>query len=407
MKQIIRNRMITILVVLTVLGCSGGIATMTQTVAPSPTPNVKFIPKDNTIYISDIKKVAVFPFADYSHQQSNIRADEWGGNIKIQEAIMDHLIAHGLTVAIQEDVNTLLVDHDVIRPIDTGKYLINGTLNPKDEKNPMEDVSSPEYTLVNHTYTEVMRDEIIDLISKGKSKHQKEQGTSPVLQGVTVGLSKEKVVELAQALDVDLIIRGRILDFGIKETASGSFRNSGVIPVVFRGTRDYLLGGAGSYSTGKDEPREGLLPSIFGDGRDFMLGGTEASGYEAGLDDVNNLALGTAVGYALSGGTGALVGAGTGYLVGQQPDRSKRSAVMQIRIYAQNGQTGDVMWSNRVEMEFAPGDNFDFENTHRRVMYDNVVREGVKALMDGFFADAEGVFSESGEQVEPPQKEGT
>jgi hypothetical protein len=406
MKQIIWNRMITILVVMTVLGCGGGVATMTQTVAPSPTPNVKFIPKDNTIYMSDIKKVAVFPFADYSYQQDSIRPDEWGGNIKIQEAILDHLVAHGLSVAVQEDVNTLLVDHDIIRPIDES-YLIEGTVNDQAKENPLDNVSSPEYTLVNHTYTQVMRDEIIDIISKGGSKHQSQKKNSPVVQGVTVGLSKEKVVELAQALDVDLIIRGRILDYGIKETASGSIRNSGVIPVVFRGTRDYLLGGAGSYSTGKDEPREGVLPSIFGDGRGFMLGGTESSGYEAGLDDVNNLALGTAAGYAISGGTGALIGAGTGYLVGQQPDRSKRSAVMQIRIYAQNGKTGDVMWSNRVEMEFAPGDNFDFENTHRRVMYDNVVREGVKALMDGFFSNAEGVFSESGGQELPLQKEGT
>ena len=73
-------------------------------------------------------------------------------------------------------------------------------------------------------------------------------------------------------------------------------------------------------------------------------------------------------------------------------DRSKRSAVMQIRIYAQNGKTGDVMWSNRVEMEYSPASNRDNENTHKRVMYEKVVREGVKVLMEGFFANAEGVF---------------
>ena len=58
MKQITLNRMVATLAVLTVLGC-GGSATMTQTVAPSPTPNVKFIPTDNTIHISGIKNVAV------------------------------------------------------------------------------------------------------------------------------------------------------------------------------------------------------------------------------------------------------------------------------------------------------------------------------------------------------------
>ena len=147
-------------------------ATMKQTVAPSPTPNVKFIPTENTVYISGIKKVAVFPFADYSHQQNSIRPDEWGGNIKIQEAILDQLVAHGLSVAVQEDVNTLLVDHDIIRPIEKGKYLINGTINKTREKNPLDDVSSPEYAYQYHTYTQVMRDEIVELVSKNKSKYQ-------------------------------------------------------------------------------------------------------------------------------------------------------------------------------------------------------------------------------------------
>ena len=336
--------------------------------------------------------------------RNSIRPDEWGGNIKIQEAILDHLIAHGLSVAIQEDVNTLLVDHDIIRPIDVEKYLINGTVNAKNEKNPLDNVASPEYTLVNHTYTNVMRDELIDIISKNQSKNQSQQKKSPVLQGVTVGLSKEKVVQLAEELDVDLIIRGRILDYGIKETASGNIKDSGLVPVVFRGTRDFLLGGSGSYKSGQDESRQGIVPSVFGSGRGALLGSADSSGYDADLEDINSIAVGTAAGGLLGYGW---IGAATGYLVAQQPDRSKRTAVMQIRIYAQNGETGDVMWSNRVEMEYSPANNFDNENTHQRVMYDNVVREGVKVLMDGFFAEAEGVFSDSAEQGEPAQKEGT
>jgi hypothetical protein len=406
MKQITWNRMITVLVVLTALGCGGGAATMKQTIAPSPTPNVKFIPSENTVYISGIKKVAVFPFADYSHQQNSIRAEEWGGNIKIQEAILDQLVAHGLSVAIQEDVNTMLVDHDVIRPLDKGKYLIPGSINKTEEENPLANVASPEYTYQYHTYTQVMRDEIVELVSKNKSKYKQTKGNSPVLQGCTVGLSRDKVVELAEALDVDLILRGRILDYGIKETASANIKNSGVVPVVFRGTRDFILGGAGSYDSGHAEQRQGILPSIFGNGRGMLLG-SDSSGYEAGLEDLNNLAVGTSAGALVNGSTGGLIGAGIGYLVGQQPKRSKRTAVMQVRIYAQNGETGEVMWTNRVEMQYSPANNKDFENTHRRVMYDNVVREGIKTLMDGFFAEAEGVFSETAENMEPVQKEGT
>jgi hypothetical protein len=412
MKQITLTIMITIGATLTFFGC-GGSATMTQTVAPRPTPNVKFIPAENTVYISGIKKVAIFPFADYSHQQGSIRPDIWGGNIRIQEEIADHLVAHGLTLAVQEDVNTLLVDHDIIRAIDAEKYLIHPSVAPEVNRDgdPVERVESLEYALANHVHTQVMADEIMTLIETESRRNQGSEvkiPNSPVLQGATVGLTKDKVVYLAQQLGVDLVVRGRILDYGIKETASASLYNSGLVPVVFRGTRDLLLGGRGSYDDGAPKVSRGIVPSVFGDARSFMMGGTDYKNYEADLDDIDNLAYGATLGALIGSGSGpALLGGAAGYIVGQQPQRSKRSAIVQVRIYAQSGETGDVLWSNRVEIEFTPANNFDNKNTHPRVMYENAVREGIKSLMDGFFVEAEGVFSEAEQQIVPVQKEGT
>lgn len=408
MKQIRWNSMITVLAVLTAMGC-GGTATITQNIAPRPTPNVKFIPAENTVYVSGIRKVAIFPFADYSHQQRTIRPDAWGGNIRIQEEIADHLVAHGLTLAVQEDVNTLLVDRQIIRPIDDKKYLIQGTAPPIDTmlEGQIERVESLEYALANHVHTDVMAEEIFSLLDKQQKKDDIKKPDSPVLQGATVGLTKEMVVELAEELDVDLIIRGRILDYGIKETASMNPFTSGIVTVAFNGTRDLLLGGMGSYDSGAERARRGVVPSVFGDVRRFTWGGADPINYDADLDDITNIATGTAVGAAIGSGTGALIGAGAGYIVGQQPARNKRSAVVQVRMYAQNGKTGEVMWSNRVEIEFSPANNFDNKNTHPRAMFDNAVREGIKSLMDGFFIETEGVFSEAGQELVPVQKEGT
>ncbi|MCX5895088.1 MAG: hypothetical protein NTZ51_04545 [Proteobacteria bacterium] len=98
------------------LGCiTGGKAT--QNIAPSPTPNVQFIPEYNPVKITGIKRVAIFPFADYSHQQDKMGIDAWGGNIKIVEEVTDHFVAHGVSVIVQEDVNTLLADYNVRRKI--------------------------------------------------------------------------------------------------------------------------------------------------------------------------------------------------------------------------------------------------------------------------------------------------
>ncbi len=409
MKQMKWTMMMSVLAVMTALGC-GGTATTTQTIAPRPTPNVKFIPADNTVYVSGIRKVAIFPLADYSHQQGTIRPDQWGGNIRIQEEIADHLVAHGLTLAVQEDVNTLLVDYGIIRPIDAEQYLIHGTEPPDDsvQSQVYQRAESLEYALSNYVRSEDMANEIISIIDLDKNKQSEvKKPNSPVLQGATVGLTKEKVVEIARSLGVDLVIRGRIIDYGIKETASMNPYNSGIVTVIFRGTRDLLLGGKGSYDSGN--ARRGVVPSVFGDARRYVWGGTDYKNYESDLDDIDNLAIGAAPGIALGSGSIAAIGAGAGYLVGNQPERSKRSAVVQVRLYAQNGETGEVMWSNRVEMEFAPGNNFDNKNTSQRVMYDTAVREGVKSLMDGFFLESEGVFSEpeqKAEKAEPVQKEG-
>jgi len=132
------------------------------------TPNVKFIPADNTVEIRGIKRVAVMPFADYSHQQDSLITRDWGGNIKIVEEITDQLSSHGISVVIQEDINTLLVDNDIIRPIDKENYLLNGTFE-QDNSND-NSLITPENELENYQHSPTMQRELMKMISKKNLK---------------------------------------------------------------------------------------------------------------------------------------------------------------------------------------------------------------------------------------------
>ncbi len=384
-------------------GCSGGV--VTRTIAPSPTPNVKFVPAENTVVMSDIRKVAIFPFADYSHQQDHLGINAWGGNIKILEEITDHLVAHGLSVVIQEDVNTLLVDQDIIRPIDKEKYLIHGTFEEVQDTNVI--IGSPEHELANYQHSPDMTDEIISVIKREKRKKKRQKSKSPVLQGATVGLSREKVIDVAQILDADLIIRGRILDYGLKDVGTLNPFYRGFVPVAIDSVKDLFFGATDSY------------------------------GYENDLEDIENIMISAAMGYmighnvvststsshsAITQGLvsrnvsikdrshdtneieGAGVGAAAGWLASQHPKKAKRSAVVQVRIYAQDGETGDVLWSNRAEIEYTPHSNFSYNDTHPKTMFDKAVKESIKVLMDSFFADAESVMTRS--MTTQAQKEG-
>jgi hypothetical protein len=164
-----------------------------------------------------VYRVAILPFADYSHQQPFVRAHEWGGNRIIIETLTDHFISHGIGVALQDDLNALLVADGILRPPQSASP--SPEMSPQDQFAQRMSISdTPEYELVWGMHDSVTREELYSAVMSqdylrmgGLTIHS---ASEPYLQGVTEGLPKDKIIELGRALDVDLIIRGRILESG-------------------------------------------------------------------------------------------------------------------------------------------------------------------------------------------------
>ena len=224
-----------------VVGCGG----VKETIVPTETPNVRYIAAGNTVEIKGVRKVALLPFADYSHQQDFLRTEIWGGNIKILEEITDHFVAHGIAVTVQEDVNTLLVDGDIIKPI-ANQYLLYGSGADDKAKFRTKVIGTPEYDLVNVEHSEDMKEEIIDVIRSEIALEEAEKPPvqTPVLQGATVGLSREMIRQLGEELGVDLIIRGRIIEYGFKGIDTYNPLKRGFLPVLIEPMKDFLFGAA-------------------------------------------------------------------------------------------------------------------------------------------------------------------
>ena len=77
---------------------------------------------------------------------------------------------------------------------------------------------TPEYELIWGMHDSVTREELYSAVISqdylrmgGLTIHS---ASEPYLQGVTEGLPRDKIIELGRVLDVDLIIRGRILESG-------------------------------------------------------------------------------------------------------------------------------------------------------------------------------------------------
>lgn len=378
------------ILLLSLFGCGG---TIKQNVIPVKTHNIEYIPESNPIKITGIKKVCIFPFADYSQQQSFLVPEKWGANIKIIEEITDQLIAHGITVAVQEDVNTLLADYEVIKPLNK-KYLLYGTAEEletfEEEVNP----GTPEYELKEALHSSEIKDELLKIIKKNKKKEETKTGdcerpTSPVLQGATVGLTKEMIVEIGKQLGVDLIFRGRIIEFGYKDTATFNPLYRGMVPVVLDSVKNVIFG-ADYYGYENDlEPLEYMM---IGSGMGYAIGhqiikrssdtdtkltGTIITRKEK-VEDIDHDPQGT---------LGAAAGGLSGLITSHHPKNAKRSSILQIRVYAQDARTGEVLWSNRVEVEYTPRSNFSYNDIHPKTMFDQVIKQGVKSLMESFFKE--------------------
>jgi len=300
---------------ITSCGRTGG--TLQSNIEPTATPNIRFYPAENNVLIQGIQRAAILPFADYSAQQEPIDYREWGGNIKIMEEIIDQLTTHGISVVIQEDINTLLVDNDIIKPIDED-YLIYGSL--ESEYNNNADISSPEYELKNFEHSPAMQEELEKIIEGNKAKRAAKNSKSPKLQGATVGLTKDKIIEIGQILEADIIFRGRIIDYGYKDIGTNSPMHRGILPIAFTAVKEFLLGRSKEYN---QDSRKNAI----------------------------------------------------------------RSAVVQIRIYAQDTSTGDMVWTNRAEIEYTPNSKSAYNDSHPKVMFDKAVKKGVDDLMGSFFSN--------------------
>lgn len=375
-----KNLLMLLAVVIFMVGCGG----IKENIAPSETPNVKYVAAENQIEIRGVRKVAIFPFADYSHQQDFIKEDIWGGNIRILEEVTDHFVAHGISVTVQEDVNTLLVNYDIIQPI-ARQYLIYGSEGDNKAKFRTKVIGTPEYDLVNVEHSEDMKDEIIEIISNEMALEQAENPSiqTPVLQGATVGLSRGKIVELGEVLGVDLIIRGRIVEYGFKGVDTYNPLKRGFLPLLFEPMRDMLVGVADQkkYESGL----EGVDYTGWETGNDFILDRKREETDFSRLFEIPGFFFGEKTEDDIEGTWNGMMEQSVGTIGELYPRKKSMSSIVQIRMYAQDAKTGDVLWSNRAETEYSPATNVSFNAKHPKTMFDENIKRCVKLLMDDLF----------------------
>ena len=322
-----------ILYLLTAVLIAGCGQTVVETLyAPDP-PNPNAPGKGQT--------VVVLPFADYTYADSLAGANR--RNLAVTEAITDRLVANGFSMAIQEDVFGYLVDEKIISIV---PYDENNTASLSDE--------------LNEEWSDVMKNQLKGYIHDQKMHSGKTVSGSPG----THALTQNAVTKMGRKFKADYIVRGRLLEFKTREEHSWEPLKKGLLPFTF-GLSSQTLNGFARSDT-YDDWGHMLLPGTLG----------AIIGYNS-----DTLGLDHNVGGGLVWGA---VGAGIGHMAknGGQVDQ----AVVQMRIWVQEAATGNLVWTNRVDVKVSP--ESIYADRQYDMLFDKAIHKGVDVLIDNFVATA-------------------
>ncbi len=283
--------------------------------------------------------MVILPFADYTYADSV--AGPYRRNLSVSEALTDRIVSNGFNVAVQEDVFGFLVDENIISIL---PYDENSTASLSDE--------------LNNDWSALMKEKIKGYIQQQKMQSGKTVSESPG----THALSQKAIAKLGRKFNADYIVRGRILEYKTREETTWIPWKKGLLPFTF-GLSSQTLNGFARSDT-YDDAGHMLLPGTIG----------AIWGYNS-----DTLGFSNNIGGAVVWGA---VGAGLGHMAknGGEVDQ----AVVQLRIWIQEAATGNMVWTNRVDVKVSP--ESVYADRQYDMLFDTAIHKGVNALIDNFVA---------------------
>lgn len=144
---------------------------------------------------------------------------------------------------------------------------------------------------------------------------------------LTLGLNNQAIVKIGRHFSADYVVRGRIIQYKDRLDPSGALWKKGVLPFFVGGTKNMLLG--------KATPRQY----------------DSSDSFDSDWNDLRSF--------------------------GDVPQ-----AVVQIRIWVQDAYTGNIVWTNRVNVEVSPQSVFaDYQYD---ALFEAATEKAVAGLMNDF-----------------------
>ena len=299
------------------------------------------------------KSVVILPFADYSYADDLETA--FRRSLYVNENLGDQFSSHGFRMPIQEDVFNYLINQNIINLV---AYEDNNTSLLEEE--------------LNSEWSSRMKGEIkkyIDLTNHATS-NEPVMGTPG-----THGLTSQEVVKIGRQFSADYIVRGRIIEYKTRMEPSWDPMKKGIL--TFMGGTTSRLAFGNATSEHYDMMGYMLAGAMWGG----LLGNGASWPWNPG--EANQTVLG------ISGGRDAntIFWAGAGSALGKIAYNTQATqAVVQLRIWVQDAYTGDVVWTNRVDVKVSP--KTVFADYQYDALFESATEKAISTLIDNFVEQA-------------------
>ncbi len=311
-------------------------------------------------------KIVMLPFADYSsgkHVDDSLRRQ-----VKIQNAIMHKLASKGFYTPVEEDVVQYLIDLGVIT-------LIEG---------PSVDSARTRrhfYRELGTGWSKDMEKAIKDVLLSNEMANRPQEE----FKINRIGLNKNVVKQIGEYFDADYILRGRIVEYEVREGQALNPLQKGILPFFFDWTSATVFGVAQSdqYDLWQDLAIGGAMGAGLGSQANTPFNGPSESKKVVGSHPrFAHIVSETSGGYkhsaAYNAGVWGAAGMAAAYLAAKGGHVPK--AVVQISLALQDPETGEVVWANRVEKEVEPVSMW--ADTTDRTQMDVAVEAATKKLIE-------------------------
>ena len=290
------------------------------------------------------KSIVILPFADYS-AGDNITAS-YRRNLQVTESVTDQLSANGFMTSIQEDVFRYMVEQNLI------SVVAYEEVKAKSLRTELSGEWSSSMKSILKTYI---------------SEQEMEGGNQAISAPGTHGLDESTVAQIGRRFNADYIVRGRILEYKTRQDPTWEPWKKGLLPFLLQGTSRLAVGVAGSDTY----DRYGQM--------------TAGAAYGAliGYQTVWPFDGSTLFG-ASSATSNAIFWGAAGAALGDLSHNSGKTeqAVVQMRIWVQEAATGNMVWTNRIQVAVSP--ESVFADQQYDALFNSAIEKSVSMLIDNF-----------------------